>query len=45
MFKRSRRLFEGVLGRWRYVGSLEGLLERCRGRSVNVRTIQEGGMQ
>ena len=42
LFKGSRRLFERVLGCGWYVGSLEGVIGRERGRSVNVRTIQEG---
>ena len=42
VFKVSRRPFERVLGCERYVGSLEGVIGRERGRSVNDRTIQEG---
>ena len=39
VFKGSRRLFERVLVCGRCVGSLEGVIGRERGRSVNVRTI------
>lgn len=45
VFKGPRRLFERVLGCGWYVGSCEGVIGRERGRSVNDRTIQEGGMQ